>query len=101
MERLAFVFGVIATLFPLFVITRRKDTQPKNNVHFYVARNANGGLTLWIGKPTRDEDVGLWFCHEKCALICTSHLFSHLNLTPYDFKKLKWEDEPQEVFIKL
>lgn len=43
---LAFIFGVVITLFPLCIITHRKDTHPKNNVHFYVAKDMDSSC-IW------------------------------------------------------
>ena len=42
MTILAFIFWVVIALFSSGIVTHRKDTQPKNKVHFYVARDKNG-----------------------------------------------------------
>lgn len=42
MTILAFIFWVVIALFASGIVTLRKDTQPKNKVHFYVARDKNG-----------------------------------------------------------
>ena len=42
MTILAFIFWVVIALFASGIVTHRKDTQPKNKVHFYVARDKNG-----------------------------------------------------------
>ena len=33
----------------------KKSKKPKNNVHFYVARDKSGDLWLYIGKPIRGD----------------------------------------------
>lgn len=76
------------------------EKKPRNNVHFYVARDKNGELWLYMGKPIRtdtafrgDLDKGV------TGLI---HLnFRCFGLNENDFANLKWEDEPVEVFINM
>lgn len=55
MTILTFIFWVVIALFASGIVTHRKDTQPKNKVHFYVARDKGGYLYLHIGKPFRDR----------------------------------------------
>lgn len=71
-----------------------------NNVHFYVARDKNGALYLYMGKPFREGNVFLSSITRGTALSCNSHLVLYgLNENDYDY--LKWEDEPVEVFLNL
>lgn len=73
----------------------------KNRVHFYIARDAEGDLTLWLAKPYRAPLSGLWFGHGKITCIATTDNIHLYNLCPKDFDNLKWEDDPIEVFLNL
>ena len=74
-------------------------TKLKNNVHFYEARDKNKTLWLFLGKPIRDYDC---YITKICgSVISNSYNFKHFGLNPDDYKDLKWEDEPVEVFLNL
>lgn len=78
---------------------RNLSTKPKNNVHFYVARDKSGLLYLHVGKPFRD---GIEF--SNCLDLffrLRSKDFRTLGLNENDYADLKWEDEPIEVFLNL
>ena len=73
--------------------------KPKNNVHFYVARDKNGKLWLYMGKPVRCNDAFI-------ADLSKGNTLTHINfrcfgLNESDYLNLKWEDEPVEVFLNL
>lgn len=68
-----------------------------NRVHFYVARDKDGSLWLYIGKPIRSESV---FASEL-NIGFTKYNFHILGLNENDYADLKWEDEPVEVFINM
>ena len=74
--------------------------EPRNKVHFYVARDKDETLCLHIGKPFRGLTK---FCPNiRYAVIVLTHLnFKSFGLNPDDFKNLNWEDEPVEVFLNL
>ena len=74
-------------------------TKPKNNVHFYVARDKNGELWLYISKPIRTIDEFVLCNYGKT--IISSKYFSKYGLNEKDYDNLKWEDEPVEVFINM
>lgn len=77
-----------------------KKNKPKNNVHFYVARDENDGrLCLYLGKPRRD--CSYFMPVYPGILIGYKSRFYEFGLNPTDFKDLKWEDEPVEVFLNL
>ena len=78
---------------------KRASSQKRNNVHFYVARDKNGELWLYIGKPIRGiaEFHGVM---DKKMFALTRNLKS-FGLNKDDFKDLKWEDEPVEVFLNM
>ena len=84
-----------------FVEDKVKNTSSKktNRVHFYVARDKNGELWLYIGKPIRGiaEFHGVM---DKNMFALTRNL-KRFGLNKDDFKNLKWEDEPLEVFLNM
>ena len=96
---MAFIFGEAIMLLVLCIIAMAKEKKPKNNVHFYVARDKNGDLYLYIGKPVRESSEFLPCRYGK--LIKSSRHFSKYGLNEGDYAYLKWEDEPVEVFITL
>lgn len=83
----------------IVVIYEIKPRKPKNNIHFYVARDKSGLLYLHVGKPFRD---GIEF--SNCLDLffrLRSKDFRTLGLNENDYINLKWEDEPIEVFLNL
>lgn len=70
-----------------------------NNVHFYVARDKNGSLWLYLGKPVRGNNE-FYACSHGLTLLA-SESFSKYGLNVLDYVNLKWEDEPIEVFLNL
>lgn len=87
---------VVVWLYECRIRLMRKEPN-KNKVHFYVARDMNGELWLYIGKPVRRGDEFSSNEHGDVML----HSFKSFGLNPDDFKNLKWEDEPVEVFLNL
>ena len=84
-----------------FVTDKVKNTSSKkiNRVHFYVSRDMDGRLYLYLGKPLR----GIAEFHGvagKNIFVLTNNLKS-FGLKEDDFKDLKWEDEPLEVFVNM
>ena len=73
-------------------------TKPKNKVRFYVARDKNGLLWLYLGKPIRFEHK---FVKGHGRALTSSYGFQEFGLNENDYKDLKWEDEPLEVFINI
>ena len=76
-----------------------KFSKKRNRVHFYVARDMDGRLYLYLGKPLK----GIAEFHgardkNRCFL---THKLERLGLNLDDFKDLKWEDEPVEVFVNM
>ena len=70
-----------------------------NNVHFYVARDQDGKLFLYMRKPLRTSDM--FISSRFGSFINEGKFFSEYGLNCDDFKDLKWEDEPVEVFINM
>ena len=73
--------------------------KPKNKVHFYVARDKNGKLWLYMGKPIRRYNAFIADLSKGNTL--TNINFRCFGLNESDYVNLKWEDEPVEVFLKL
>ena len=76
-------------------------TAPKNKVHFYVARDKNGSIYLYLGKPQRGSYSFLSSYRTCSTLMVNKNRFKNFGLNPDDFNNLKWEDEPVEVFINM
>lgn len=76
-----------------------KDGESKNNVHFYLARDQDGLLWLYIGKPVRGSEVFM-ADSSNGSRVLTSHI-KDFGLNKEDYSDLKWEDEPVEVFLNL
>lgn len=72
----------------------------KNDVHFYMARDKDGELYLYLGKPLRDygEFIG---DITKGSIVLTGYHFNKFGLNKNDYAKLKWEDEPIEVSVHM
>ena len=78
---------------------RSKFSKKRNRVHFYVARDIDGMIYLYLGKPLR----GIADFHGvagKNIFVLTNN-FKSFGLKQDDFKDLKWEDEPVEVFVNM
>ena len=90
------IFALVVIIIPYHKFKIRK-LNPK--VHFYVARDKNGELWLYIGKPVRELCV---FNNSKHSItLASSEDFSQYGLNERDYDYLKWEDEPVEVFLNL
>ena len=94
-------------IFPGFIVAfiivfcyERKIRGMRNKVHFYVARDKDGELWLYIGKPFR---VDTQFCpnEHKGVFALTRYLFKSFGLNKKDYANLKWKDEPLEVFVNM
>ena len=99
---IAFILGAISMFMLVYIGYITKHEEPKNRIHFYVARDKNGELWLYMGKPIREEDI-----FDSCPEIGIEPMIGHDNnlkfygLNENDYKDLKWEDEPVEVFINM
>ena len=93
---IAFILGAISMFCIRYVAKQKK---PTNRVHFYVARDKDGRLWLYIGKPIRN-DVEFHPNLNKNVFVLTYYL-KHFGLNYEDYANLKWEDEPVEVFINM
>ena len=77
----------------------KSGEEPRNNVHFYVAKDKNGELFLYLCKPFRGTTM--FYPHPKGCVIENDYDFSNFGLNQDDYANLKWEDEPVEVFINI
>lgn len=90
--------GFILSLI-LTVIYEHKLRKPQNKVRFYVARDKNTILYLYLGKPERT-----YYAFRPCEngyCFVNAQVFRKFGLNLDDFKDLKWEDGPVEVFLNL
>ena len=72
---------------------------PENKVHFYVARDMDDKLWLYLGKPIRAESE--FNSSEDKKVAALSPNLKRFGLNKDDYANLKWENEPLEVFLNL
>ena len=96
---IAFIFGALLMFLVFCIVAPIKDKKPKNNVHFYVARDKNNELFLYMGKPFRG--IERFHEYQNGCIITGDNNFYNFDLSKNDFDNLKWEDEPVEVFLNL
>lgn len=90
---------IIALIIVLYYERKIRRTEPRNKVHFYVTREKNGTLWLYMGKPIKKEHFYV-ICNYG-IIIASVDRFSGYGLDKNDYANLKWEDEPVEVFLNL
>lgn len=78
-----------------------KFSKKRNRVHFYVARDKDGFIYLYIGKPKRRYGCFVGSYRERSVAIIDENDFKMFGLNTDDFKDLKREDEPLEVFLNM
>lgn len=93
------MYSIIAIFVLCCICHTPKSEKPVNRVHFYVARDKNGSLWLYIGKPFRDDIIFRSNADKK--VFCLSYNIEEYGLKYEDYDYLKWEDEPVEVFLNL
>lgn len=76
-----------------------KFSKKRNRVHFYVARDMDGGLYLYLGKPFRGD--GEFHGNHNVNVFTLTGDFRNFGLNKNDYKNLHWEDEPVEVFVNM
>ena len=97
---ISFILGAMFMFVAICIAAMGKVQEPMNKVHFYVARDKNGELWLYIGKPYRSDTTFRGDLNKGVTGL------THLNLGCFglnkdDYTHLKWEDEPVEVFINM
>ena len=95
---IAFILGAISMFTLVFIGYITKSEEPVNKVKFYVARDMNGTIWLYMGKPRRAPSSFVSYGH---GLTLPSRDFSKYGLDINDYVNLKWEDEPLEVFLNM
>ena len=109
---ITFIIGAVFMFIAVCVVAMGKVKEPRNKVRFFVARNLLGRLSLYLNKPQRNNELRSWYCYSfyeqkggkfkwTSTRIVEEEYFKDLGLNPVNFKDLKWEDEPVEVFINL
>ena len=99
---ISFFFGAMSMLILVRIGYTAKQKEQINNVHFYAARDKNGMLYLYLGKPNRIETRDAFFAGSKSELInINTYYLKRCGFNKKDFKNLKWEDEPVEVFLNM
>ena len=96
---ISFVIGAMFMLAILSIAAMGKVKEPRNKVHFYVARDKNGELWLYMGKPERGNSVFFRSLSQGCCI--SHHNFKLFGLNENDYANLKWKDEPIDVFVNL
>ena len=94
-----FIWGAVFMLATLCIVAISKDKEPSNNIHFYVARDKDGDLYLYLGKPIRMTEDFIQ-CNGGNVMGGAKD-FLNYGLNENDYKDLKWEDEPVEVFLNM
>lgn len=96
---ITFILGAMFMLATLAIASMNKIKEPRNNVHFYVARDKDGDLYIYLGKPVRITNDVI-----QCNVgnvIEGAEGFINYGLNENDYANLKWEDEPIEVFLNM
>ena len=96
---LLFTGFIIAFVIVLYYERKIRRTEPRNKVHFYVTREKNGTLWLYMGKPIKKENFYV-ICNYG-IIIASVDRFSGYGLDKNAYANLNWEDEPVEVFLNL
>ena len=98
---IAFILGALSMFMMVCIGYAAKQEEPANRVHFFVARDMDGRLFLYIGKPIRvDNRFSPNPIEGIIALGCDYNL-KWYGLSENNYKDLKWEDEPLEVFVNM
>ena len=96
---ISFVIGAVLMFVALAIAAMGKDDEPRNKVRFYVARDMDGELWLYMGKPVRGDAE--FYSDEPYNYVEFSGSIELFGLNENDYANLKWEDEPVEVFLNL
>lgn len=96
---ITFILGAMFMFTTFCIAAMCKTQEPKNKVHFYVARDKNDELFLYMGKPFRGIDR--FHEYQNGCIITGDNNFYNFDLSKNDFDNLKWEDEPVEVFLNM
>ena len=97
---ITFVIGAVFMLVINSIEAMSKNKEPRNKVRFYVARDMDGVLCLYISKPLRSK---IQFHPTICngVIVLNRYNYKRFGLNEDDYANLKWEDEPVEVFLNM
>ena len=95
----SFIVGAVGMLCAIGLMSYQKDKKPQNKVHFYVARDKDGELYLYMGKLIRISDEFV-ICNSGNVIVGAKGFLDY-GLNENDYANLKWEDEPVEVFLNM
>ena len=98
---ITFILGAMFMFTTLCILAMCKTQEQRNKVHFYVARDKNGDLWLYLGKPIRRNSTFSVSYRNCVGCVINKYYFKYFGLNENDFGNLKWEDEPIEVFINM
>ena len=96
---ITFILGGMFVFTTFCIAAMCKTQESKNKVHFYVARDENDELFLYMGKPFRG--INKFHPYHNGCIITSDDGLSNFGLNKDDYVNLKWEDEPVEVFLNL
>ena len=94
-----FIFIGYISAFILGTLCRHPLKEQRNKVHFYVARDMDGELWLYLGKPIRGTNE--FYCGSDERAFSLAYKIDRFGLKKEDYDYLKWKDEPVEVFVNL
>ena len=92
------LYGVVMLMMCCITLFK-KNEKPQNKVHFYVARDKNRELFLYMSKPFRGTCRFLGY--KNGCIVTNDDDFHNFGLNKNDYVNLKWEDEPVEVFLNM
>lgn len=108
---LSFLAGMCIAIVICDIISHKFFKRKRNKVHFYIARNkvhfyvardkSSDRLWLYLNKPIRSKHLLQWIGSWGSKPICMEAGFEDVGLNADDYKDLKWEDEPVEVFLNM
>ena len=98
---IAFILSAIAMFVMFCMGYTAKQDEPVNKVRFYVARDKDGTLRLYMGRPIRRESAFVSCWKEGGICMGSDSELAMYGLNENDYKDLKWEDEPLEVFVNM
>ena len=96
---ITFIVGAVFMLAVYSISAICKEKEPKNKVNFYLARDENDELFLYMGKPFRG--IIKFHPYQNGCIITRDDDLSNFGLNKNDYANLKWEDDPVEVFINI
>ena len=98
--KILLIFSGFILAIIIIVMYEIKLRKPQNKIHFYITRDKNGTLNLWLGKPCRDKYY--WFSAENnIVIMATDEELNLYGLNTEDYNSIKWEDEPIEIFLNM